>query len=52
MLGACASDKTLLRGDALPLSGSRATGQPGCFPGWPLGKDDTHIMTSIASPNA
>ena len=36
MVGACASDKASQRGDALPLSGPRATDQPGCFPGWSL----------------
>ena len=39
MVGACASDTASQRGDALPLSGPRATGQPGCFPGWPLGRE-------------
>jgi hypothetical protein len=33
-----ASDKVPQRGNAFPLSGPRATGQPGCFPGWPLGR--------------
>jgi hypothetical protein len=48
-VGTGKSGKYALMGDALPLSGSRATGQPGCFPGWPLGKDATHIMAFDAN---
>jgi hypothetical protein len=37
-LGARLTDKAPLRGKTpSSLSGSRATGQLGCFPGWPLG---------------
>ena len=50
MVGACASDKASQRGDALPLSGPRATGQPGCFPGWPLGRERLSPVVPASPP--